>query len=779
MTSRYFTTDIEDLVPSPPPALCIELSHDDGHHRFSDSEIAGVRESLVEWYRVHRRRLPWRGDPPPYAAGGGKAITAASSSSASASSYAAPSHAAPSQDAVSHYSCSGSPPLQAPGGSVSPYATWVSEIMLQQTRVDTVVKYFTRWMDKFPTVEHLAAAPAEEVNAAWAGLGYYRRSRFLHDGARVVVKDHAGRLPSTVKGLCGIPGIGPYTAGAVASIAFGRQAPIVDGNVIRVLSRLRAVAASPKSSALVKLSWELAAALVAEAAAPGDLNQALMELGATVCTPSNPQCGACPVKTHCLASRQAAANERRAAPAVVLPAMALPAARVGKGKAPAHPSGLRGCTVCEWDHPTLAATTAGTRAEAGAGGAGAAAEAGGGAAPAEATLFMPPRQASFYPLPTQRKPPREENWTVGVFERRCPAEHHEDQHAPLLSSSSSSSSPSPSVSSSSDSSSFLLVRRPKKGLLAGQWELPSVMSSTRFPHTPTYEERTADIATYVGSLGHMDVLGLRGEGRGVGSDEGGGGIASDTVNAGSAFSWSIMARLDHHQHDHPLHATDNNGGTKKGGKGGSGAEVHVFSHVKHHMYIESIVLQPGHCAAPGGGDGGWGNLRTLPTTKTSTSTRTPHTAILEEGTEMEEGAGAEDGTPPREVAWMTTTEMEAVGVTAGLKKVLRAIRGGAGAETKSRGGGKATAKARATGKGKGMGTGKGTSKGKGKGKGKMVNAEGGVSAGPALAERKKRKKKEKETEATDQESETMKKKAKKADSQTNIFAHFASTSLPT
>ena len=244
-----------------------------------------------------------------------------------------------------------------------------------------------------------------------------------------------------------------------------------------------------------------------------------------------------------------------------------------------------------------------------------------------------------------------------------------------------------------------------------------------------------------------------------------------------------MARLDHHQHDHPLHATDNNGGTKKGGKGGSGAEVHVFSHVKHHMYIESIVLQPGHCAAPGGGDGGWGNLRTLPTTKTSTSasastsTRssapTPTTATLEEGTE------AEDGAPPQEVAWMTTTEMEAVGVTAGLKKVLRAIRGGAGAETKSRGGGKATARARARATGKGKGTGTGTGMGKGKGKGKMVNAEGGVSAGPALAARKKRKKNEKETEATDQESETMKKKVKKADSQTNIFAHFASTSLPT
>lgn len=187
-----------------------------------------------------------------------------------------------------------------------PYGIWVSEIMLQQTRVDTVVPYYERWMDRFPDVDALAAAELDEVLKHWEGLGYYRRARMLHRAA-VEVRDRGGTLPDTAEGLKGLPGIGDYTAGAVASIAFGRPEPAVDGNVRRVLARLFDLP-DPSPSEL----RALAAALV-PAERPGDFNQAVMELGATVCTPRDPDCGGCPVAGSCRA-RAAGVQEDRPAP---------------------------------------------------------------------------------------------------------------------------------------------------------------------------------------------------------------------------------------------------------------------------------------------------------------------------------------------------------------------------------------------------------------------------------------------------------------------------------
>lgn len=176
-----------------------------------------------------------------------------------------------------------------------PYPVWVSEIMLQQTRVDVATPYFLRWMERFPTVEALAAAETEEVLRLWAGLGYYSRARNLHAAARLAAK--LG-LPHTAEGWRQLPGVGAYTAGAVASIAFGERVPAVDGNVIRVLARLHAwpgAASDPKLKAKV----EDTAARLVPARAAGDWNQALMDLGATVCTPRNPRCRECPVAAHC------------------------------------------------------------------------------------------------------------------------------------------------------------------------------------------------------------------------------------------------------------------------------------------------------------------------------------------------------------------------------------------------------------------------------------------------------------------------------------------------
>jgi A/G-specific adenine glycosylase len=184
------------------------------------------------------------------------------------------------------------------------YRVWVSEIMLQQTQVITVLPYFERFMAAFPTVESLARANEEAVMKAWAGLGYYSRARNLHAGAKCVV-DELGDFPSTKEGWLKIPGVGPYTAGAITSIALGHPEPIVDGNVERVFSRLRRLARSAGEVGYKESLWKLSASAVKRAHAarknPSDLNQAWMELGATVCTPKNPKCEVCPIRSECLA----------------------------------------------------------------------------------------------------------------------------------------------------------------------------------------------------------------------------------------------------------------------------------------------------------------------------------------------------------------------------------------------------------------------------------------------------------------------------------------------
>lgn len=183
-----------------------------------------------------------------------------------------------------------------------PYRIWLSEAMCQQTRVETAIPYYERFLALFPTVADLAAAELDSVLAAWAGLGYYSRARNLHATASEVVRRYEGTFPDTVEALMALPGIGRYTAGAVASIAFGHPAPIVDGNARRVLCRLFALEGDPSRPPLDGLLWEVAAALV-PASAAGDFNQGMMELGARICTPRSPSCHTCPVAARCEALR--------------------------------------------------------------------------------------------------------------------------------------------------------------------------------------------------------------------------------------------------------------------------------------------------------------------------------------------------------------------------------------------------------------------------------------------------------------------------------------------
>ncbi|NWS71885.1 MUTYH glycosylase, partial [Crotophaga sulcirostris] len=229
-------------APAPPPAP----------HLFSDpAEVKALRRDLLAWYDRCKRDLPWRTLIP----------------------------------------------------ALLP-AVWVSEVMLQQTQVATVIDYYNRWMQRWPTLQALARASLEEVNELWAGLGYYSRGKRLQEAARKVVSELAGGMPRTAEDLQKLlPGVGRYTAGAIASISYGQPTGVVDGNVIRVLCRLRCIGADSSSPAVIDHLWDMANALV-DRSRPGDFNQALMELGATVCVPKAPLCGQCPVKQHCRAQRR-------------------------------------------------------------------------------------------------------------------------------------------------------------------------------------------------------------------------------------------------------------------------------------------------------------------------------------------------------------------------------------------------------------------------------------------------------------------------------------------
>ena len=181
-----------------------------------------------------------------------------------------------------------------------PYRIWISEIMLQQTRVDTVIDYFYRFMEAFPTIADLASAPEEKLLKQWEGLGYYSRARNLQAAAQQIMTDFDGHMPDSFEAIRTLKGIGPYTAGAIASIAFNLPEPAIDGNVMRVVSRLFEIEADIAKPASRKIFDEKMRQIISHKA-PGDFNQALMDLGSSICTPKNPQCSSCPLQTFCAA----------------------------------------------------------------------------------------------------------------------------------------------------------------------------------------------------------------------------------------------------------------------------------------------------------------------------------------------------------------------------------------------------------------------------------------------------------------------------------------------
>lgn len=209
----------------------------------ANTKITEFRKALLAWYDHHHRDMPWRSNP-------------------------------------------------------EPWWVWVSEIMLQQTRVDSVIGYFTRFMERFPTPQDLADADLDELMGYWAGLGYYARARNLHAGATQVVEEHGGAVPDDPKAFAALKGVGRYTCAAVQSIAFNRPLAVLDGNVIRVIARLDNIAEDPKGAAVNRAFWSRADALL-DPDRPGDFNQAMMELGAVICTPRAPKCLLCPLNEMC------------------------------------------------------------------------------------------------------------------------------------------------------------------------------------------------------------------------------------------------------------------------------------------------------------------------------------------------------------------------------------------------------------------------------------------------------------------------------------------------
>ncbi len=216
--------------------------------KWTDEETKEFQDQFIRWYEQEKRNLPWRYNR-------------------------------------------------------DPYRIWISEIMLQQTRVDTVIDYFYRFMEWFPTIEELATAPEEKLLKAWEGLGYYSRARNIQAAAKQIMSEFDGKMPQTPEEISSLKGIGPYTTGAIASIAFGLPEPAVDGNVMRVVSRLFCIEADIAKASSRKIFDEAMRKIIDETH-PGEFNQAMMDLGSAICTPTSPKCEACPIQAFCLANKR-------------------------------------------------------------------------------------------------------------------------------------------------------------------------------------------------------------------------------------------------------------------------------------------------------------------------------------------------------------------------------------------------------------------------------------------------------------------------------------------
>lgn len=595
----------------------------DIEYAFSEPDAADFRARLLDWYDRGHRVLPWRRNPHSKLneeGGGGNTTTTPTPKPAP-------------------------PETELPAQQFA-YRVWVSEIMLQQTQVATVIPYFERWVERWPTVEALAAAEEDDVNHLWAGLGYYRRARFLLRGAKHVVNELNGRFPETAEGMRAIPGVGPYTAAAVASIAFGDstrpEAAAVDGNVVRVVSRLRAVRGDPTK--LSAVHWHLAGQLL-DAGRPGCHNQAMMELGATVCRPQQADCGRCPVARHCEARRRVVAWEeeekggegggKAVAVAAPLPVTAYPekAAKAGKR--------AQAVAVC-----VLRLVRRRVKRE----------DEGGAAAAAN-----------------NNKPKAGGSLASFVRSSTGGATAAGGEAAAL-----SAAGPAGTA--------YLLVQRPAQGLLAGLWECPAVVLSDEAPAagagggsgasasaaSAPPPARAARRAAVDGLLSRLLGDAYR---RAVGAEEGGGKEAEGAAAAVPALR--VVCRRD------------------------VGSAVHIFSHIRQTMHVEVLTLEVE--------DGGQGDFDAAalfgqqqqeeqqqpaapppPARRARKDDDEEATADDDEATQSDDGAAAAlaaaGSSAPPALRWVTGADLADAGLTTGVRKALAMAAGSGGGGDKKGGG---------------------------------------------------------------------------------------------
>ncbi|KAI8817643.1 uncharacterized protein EV422DRAFT_508732 [Fimicolochytrium jonesii] len=472
-------------------------SHATARHRFlDDAEKVALRNELLAWYDAEQRIMPWR-----LPSGANMSVPDVLRDLARKYKYRRNRiwRSVPTKVGLNTYL-----PARAINGVAK--LVWVSEIMLQQTQVATVIPFYKRWMAQWPTIFMLAEADGEDVHNAWAGLGYYSRARRLHEGAQLVVKKFNGRLPSDPTAMeKEVPGIGPYTAGAVASIAYNVSAPLVDGNVVRVLSRLRALAADPKLKESITTHWSLAKNVL-DVDRPGHFNQALMDLGATICTPQNPECGRCPIKAFCHAHAEVGRIVNNSQKFRSLAGFAtstlsqtkaikiLAQEKFGKAKGQDPPT-VEMEDICHACPPLTDIEDAGV---------------------------------TRYPAKAVKKAARIEACAVCILE-------HVPEQGP---------------------SRYLLMRGPKKGLLANLWDFPMVILESpdveESQVSPSFQIRQASIDDWLLSNAGLDLL----PGDGLKSEE------KDDLEG----STRIQSRKD------------------------LGSAVHLFSHIRRSMHVEHIVV---------------------------------------------------------------------------------------------------------------------------------------------------------------------------------------------
>ncbi|KAF9575783.1 hypothetical protein EC968_001570 [Mortierella alpina] len=389
--------DLEDLVADAARVRIASGKHAPSYHRFTTQRARKqVHDNLLAWYDIHHRKLPWRRD---------------------------------FQDPAADTGAASEKDLEQAGQRA--YEVWVSEIMCQQTQVATVIPYYNTWMAKWPTIADLAAADIEDINKVWTGLGYYSRASRLHQGAQKVLKQFKGILPRDPVILeKEVPGVGRYTAGAIVSHAYNVPAELVDGNVIRVLSRLRAIGGDVKSPKVIDLHWLIAKELVHQDR-PGCFNQSLMELGAMVCTPQNPKCDECPVQTSCRAYAETLDARRSRKEA-----LGVSQKRIIDGADEFYDD--EECQLC---------------------------------LPESQVEGKDQGLVTQYPRKAAKKAPRDEECAVSILERV-----RED------------------AKSGTSISEFLLVRRPDKGLLAGMWEFPTVeQDQLRSHHNNNHDNNNSEL----------------------------------------------------------------------------------------------------------------------------------------------------------------------------------------------------------------------------------------------------------------------------------------------